>query len=80
LEGQNNLSPTDVTNAITTALAGQKNLSDDDVGNIITKIVGSPSTTTVIDGIEVVTDPTGIYAKIEGLNNLSTDRCLYNCY
>jgi hypothetical protein len=66
LEGQNNLSPTDVTNAITTALAGQKNLSDDDVGNIITKIVGSPSTTTVIDGVEVVTDATGIYAQLEG--------------
>jgi hypothetical protein len=72
LEGQNNLSPTDVTNAITTALADMNDLSDDDVGDIITKIVGSPSTTTVIDGIEVVTDPTGIYAKIEGLNNLST--------
>jgi BMFP domain-containing protein YqiC len=69
LEGQNNLSPTDVTNAITTALAGQKNLSDEEVGNIITKIVGSPSTTTVIDGIEVVTDPTGIYAKIQGVGN-----------
>jgi BMFP domain-containing protein YqiC len=69
LEGRNNLSPTDVTNAITTALAGQKNLSDEEVGNIITKIVGSPSTTTVIDGIEVVTDPTGIYAKIQGVGN-----------
>jgi uncharacterized protein YejL (UPF0352 family) len=73
LEGQNNLSPTDVTNAITTALAGQKNLSDDDVETIINSTVGSPSTTTVIDGVEVVTDATGIYAKIEGLNNLSTD-------
>jgi BMFP domain-containing protein YqiC len=69
LEGRNNLSPTDVTNAITTALAGQKNLSDEEVGNIITKIVGSPSTTTVIDGIEVVTDPTGIYAEIKGVGN-----------
>ena len=65
--------PTDVTNAITTALAGQKNLSDEEVGNIITKIVGSPSTTTVIDGVEVVTDATGIYAQLEGMNNLSTD-------
>jgi uncharacterized protein YejL (UPF0352 family) len=72
LEGMNDLSPEDVTNAITTALADMNDLSDDDVGDIITKIVGSPSTTTVIDGIEVVTDPTGIYAKIEGLNNLST--------
>jgi hypothetical protein len=69
LEGRNNLSPTDVTNAITTALAGQKNLSDEEVGNIITKIVGSPSTTTVIDGIEVVTDATGIYAEIKGVGN-----------
>jgi hypothetical protein len=73
LEGQNNLSPTDVTNAITTALAGQKNLSDDDVETIINGIVGSPSTTTVIDGVEVVTDATGIYAQLEGMNNLSTD-------
>jgi hypothetical protein len=66
----NNLSPTDVTNAITTALAGQKNLSDEEVGNIITKIVGSPSTTTVIDGVEVVTDATGIYAQLEGMNEI----------
>jgi hypothetical protein len=73
LEGMNDLSPEDVTTAITTALAGQKNLSDDDVETIINSTVGSPSTTTVIDGVEVVTDATGIYAQLEGMNNLSTD-------
>jgi hypothetical protein len=67
LEGMNDLSPEDVTTAITTALAGQKNLSDDDVETIINSTVGSPSTTTVIDGVEVVTDATGIYAQLEGI-------------
>jgi hypothetical protein len=74
LSGLNNLSKTDVTTIVNDAISGLNDLSDEEVGDIITKTVGSPSTTTVMDdGTEVVTDATGIYAKIQGLNNLSTD-------
>jgi hypothetical protein len=74
ISGLNNISTEDVEGIVSDAISGLNDLSDEEVGDIITKTVGSPSTTTVMDdGTEVVTDATGIYAKIEGLNNLSTD-------
>ena len=69
----NDLSAGDVEGIVGDAIGDLNNLSDKDVGDIITDTVGSPSTTTVMeDGTEVVTDATGIYGQIEGLNNLST--------
>jgi hypothetical protein len=74
ISGLNNISTEDVEGIVSDAISGLNDLSDEEVGDIITKTVGSPSTTTVMDdGTEVVTDATGIYAKIQGLNNLSTD-------
>jgi hypothetical protein len=74
ISGLNNISTEDVEGIVSDAISGLNDLSDEEVGDIITKTVGSPSTTTVMDdGTEVVTDATGIYAQLEGLNNLSTD-------
>ena len=74
LGGQNDLDGDEVAEALKKALEGKFNLNADDIGDIVDGIVGSPSTTTTMpDGTEVVTDPTGIYADIKGVGDAISD-------